>query len=144
MKKPLLLALALATFHCMSAMASDASSLALPTVPELREQMKKAKANLASLPSGKQSQVDYAIKRIENNLGASTSYDDLDARAHTEVVNDVALVNSVMTEQEDRLICKRERRLGTNRLESICKTKSQWEAYRNAAQDTLRHDKSMR
>lgn len=144
MKKPLLLALLLAIFPYLPALASDDAALALPTIPELRKQMDSLKTNPSTVPANKRSEVAYAIKRIENNLGDSTSYQELDARAHTEIVNDVALVQSVVAQQEERLICKRERRLGTNRLESICKTKSQWEAFRNAAQDTLRNEPSLR
>lgn len=85
------------------------------------------------------STVHSALKRIDSKLGAdgTARLSEVDKLA---VFNDQELVNSILTKAKDdsRLICRRERPMGSNRPQNICMTVAQKREARENGVDTLR------
>lgn len=114
--------------------------MALPTVPELREQLKSVKAALSEgkLSPLQRDEAGRAIARIETRLQGSDRYSVLSAAEQVDMVNDVSLLNGLMAGAEnERMVCRREKPLGSNRISSVCKTAGEWERLRAKSRTNL-------
>ena len=65
-----------------------------------------------------------ALERMEKTLTGIAAVDELDDRTRTQLYNDQELINNVLTQARDdsRMICKREKKVGTHRITNICIT----------------------
>ena len=65
-----------------------------------------------------------ALDRMERTLAGIRGVDELDDRTRTQLYNDQELINNVLTQARDdsRMICKREKKVGTHRITNICIT----------------------
>jgi hypothetical protein len=65
-----------------------------------------------------------ALDDMQATLAGVTSVDQLDERSKTQLFNDQELINNVLTQARDdsRMICKREKKVGTHRVTNICIT----------------------
>lgn len=136
--------LALAGLLAIGAVATAAAaedSLSLPTIPELRQQLSQLQRDLPgdrALSADKKSEISAAMARIEQRIQGRDTYGSMDDAQRTEMVNDVSLIHFALANQdEDRLICKQERKIGSNRMSSTCATAAQWEEARKRSQEAL-------
>lgn len=83
--------------------------------------------------------VHSALKRIDSRLGAD-GVGRLSEADKLAVFNDQELVNSILTKAKDdsRLICRRERPMGSNRPQNICITVAQRREARENGVDMMR------
>ena len=132
--------LALSLFASGLALAADAE-ISLPTIPELRQQLATVKQELPNkrgVSASDKTQVANAIERIESTLGDATLYSSLSQAQQTAIVNDFGLVEGVYHNRGDqRMVCERSRTIGSNRLQTTCKTAAQWEAIRVRSRQDL-------
>ncbi|MGD8978190.1 MAG: hypothetical protein PVG91_11345 [Gammaproteobacteria bacterium] len=49
----------------------------------------------------------------------------------------VAVYNESMSEEKDKLVCRREKRVGSHRMYTVCFTREEVEANRQSAQDAV-------
>lgn len=65
-----------------------------------------------------------ALDRMEATLAGVTAADQLDPKTRTQLYNDQELINNVLTQARDdsRMICKREKKVGSHRVTNICIT----------------------
>ena len=65
------------------------------------------------------------------------SVDELDDRTRTQLYNDQELINNVLTQARDdsRMICKREKKVGTHRITNICITAGERRRQRQRIED---------
>lgn len=136
----LLLAVGLALGVALVPVRANEAAVVLPTVPELRQQIAGVKKDIGKLPAAQKVQVADAIARVESRLGGGNSYSVLSAEQQLDMVNDVALIRSARVSAEnERVVCHRERAVGSNRISSICKTASEWAQLREVSRQQL-HD----
>lgn len=136
--------LALAGLLAIGAVATAAAaedSLSLPTIPELRQQLSQLQRDLPgdrALSADKKSEISAAMARIEQRIQGRDTYGSMDDAQRTEMVNDVSLIHfALANKDDDRLICKQERKIGSNRMSSTCATAAQWEEARKRSQEAL-------
>ena len=81
-----------------------------------------------------------ALERMEARLEGITSLEQLDKRVQTAVFNDQELINTLLTEaaEDSRLICKREKFVGSHRTTNVCVTVAERRRLAAAAQDEMR------
>jgi hypothetical protein len=72
-------------------------------------------------------EVTRALDRMQDVLSTVTSIDDLDPPVRTQLFNDQELVNHVLTkaQADDKVICQRTRRVGSNLYTNTCLTVGQ-------------------
>src|SRR5690606_23510484 len=81
-----------------------------------------------------------ALERMETRLEGITSLEQLDKRMQTAVFNDQELINTLLTEaaEDSRLICKREKFVGSHRTTNVCVTVAERRRLAAAAQGEMR------
>lgn len=91
----------------------------------------------AEIGSADRLQVERALARISELDGASAG--ELLQVDRVSIGNDQALVNTILTQarEDSRLICKRERSVGSNRLTSQCMTVAQRRAMQRSSQNEM-------
>ena len=65
-----------------------------------------------------------ALDQMQATLAGVTSVEQLDDETRTQLYNDQELINNVLTQARDdsRMICKREKKVGSHRVTNICIT----------------------
>ena len=88
----------------------------------------------SELTRSQREEVSRALDRMESALAKAKSVEDLDAATKTQLFNDQELVNNVLTKAFDdsRLICKREKRVGSHRISNTCITVGERRRQRDA------------
>lgn len=78
-----------------------------------------------------------ALDRMEATLGRIRSVEELDKPARTQLYNDQELINNVLTQVRDdsRMICKREKKVGSHRVTNICITAGERRRRRQRVED---------
>ncbi len=72
-------------------------------------------------------------------LKGKRSVDELNPAQQVELFNAQTLIAGIVTDAElDRPVCKREKRVGSNRATTVCTTKRQMEEHRNELQRNMR------
>ncbi|MCK7595586.1 hypothetical protein [Pseudomarimonas salicorniae] len=81
-----------------------------------------------------------ALARMEARLSGVSRFEDMDKRDQTAVFNDQELINNLLTQAaaDSRLICKREKFVGSNRTTNVCLTVGERRRLAEAAQDQMR------
>ncbi|MET4681398.1 hypothetical protein [Stenotrophomonas rhizophila] len=111
----------------------------------LAEQLTKIEADLgdgetySEITVDQRSQVREALGRMRGMLERSGSEGALSAANRTELFNDQQVVNGVLTRarEDSRLICKRERIVGSNMPQTQCMTVAQRERIKNSSQNNM-------
>lgn len=78
-----------------------------------------------------------ALDRMEKTLAGIASVEELDKPTRTQLYNDQALINNVLTQVRDdsRMICKREKKVGSHRVTNICITAGERRRRRERVKD---------
>jgi hypothetical protein len=77
-----------------------------------------------------------ALDRMERVLSGVKSVDSLDQDTRTQLFNDQELINNLLTKvaEDSRLICRREKRVGSHRSTNTCITVGERRRQREAVQ----------
>lgn len=130
---------------CFAAASARAESAPLAT-PDLSE-FPSAKAQIEKdLKEGKRyseltrrqrEDVIAALERIEQALSGVKAVSELDPADRAELMNDQELVNTLLTkaEEDSRLICTHERKTGSHRPTTRCRTVAQTRQEQEAAKE---------
>ena len=77
------------------------------------------------------------LDRMQATLASVTSVDQLDDKTRTQLYNDQEMINNVLTQVRDdsRMICKREKKVGSHRITNICITAGERRRQRDLQQE---------
>lgn len=78
-----------------------------------------------------------ALDRMERTLASIASVQELGDDARTQLYNDQEMINNVLTQVRDdsRMICKREKKVGSHRVTNICITAGERRRRRERVKD---------
>ena len=81
-----------------------------------------------------------ALNRMQDKLATVKAVSELSEKDKVAVFNDQQLINTLLTEaaEDSRLVCKREKKLGSNMPVNTCMTVAQRREAQQKAQDQLR------
>jgi len=107
----------------------------LQTQHELRAKIDNPTGEYSKFSPEDLNKMRHAQDQIFHMLDGVTSLDQLKEDQKIELSNQLDQVKATLTQNEDnRLICYRERRIGTNLLEKRCETVAQREAHYRESQ----------
>ena len=80
------------------------------------------------------------LKSLALAASASAVFFALPAQAQTEILNDQAVVNTILSRAhaDSRMVCRRERATGSNRPERVCLTVAQRRKMQEDSKEGLR------
>lgn len=89
--------------------------------------------------------VDAAFDRMARVLDGKATMDDLRQDDRVALVNDQELVNALLTRAkiDSRMVCKRERRVGSHRLTSTCRTAAEWKRASEQSREDIEYRRSL-
>lgn len=145
MNRKLLFA-ALIVFPVMSAIAAPATEKPLTEGKPYAEQRQRIMSDLqggevySEISAENRGRVVDALGRIDRLLG-DDGHTNLPDKDKIAVFNDQDLVNTLLTQarEDSRLICRRERPVGSNRPQNICITVAARREARDNGADALRN-----
>jgi hypothetical protein len=71
-------------------------------------------------------------------LDGKESTDDLPERARIEAFNTLEWIEATLNKEDDqRMVCVRERTIGSNRVTRTCRTEAQWAEARERAREQM-------
>ncbi len=141
MIRVLLIALALVVAPSALARTGD-SAPALDISGSFAQQHERIRARLADgetykeITGQQQAEVLAALGRIESVLGGATTLDDLTRQERADLFNDQEVVNTILTQarEDSRLLCTREKTVGSHRPTTICVTVAERRRNRDLSQ----------
>ena len=146
MKHKLLLVAALFAMPLMPAMAAPNAVKPLEEGKPYAEQRQLIMNDLqkgevySEIGAEKRRQVVDALARIDGRLGDG-GMASLPEHERVAIFNDQELVNNLLTEarEDSRLVCRRERPIGSNRPQNYCMTVAQRRDARENARESMRN-----
>lgn len=92
------------------------------------------------LSDSNREEVLKALARMADKLEGISHFNQLDKRDQTALFNDQELINNLLTEAaaDSRLICKREKFVGSNRTTNVCVTVAERRRLTEVAQEQMR------
>lgn len=116
------------------------------------EQQKKIEEKLADgesyseIKDRDREQVQGALKRIASALTRAGTVDALDEKEKAAVFNDQELINNILTQagEDSRLVCRREKRVGSHRVTTQCTTVGQRRREADESQKALRDNQGIK
>ncbi|AVO31697.1 hypothetical protein [Stenotrophomonas maltophilia] len=137
----LILGLTLATTVTASRRSGE---VFIPGKP-LQQQIERIEVELndgktySELKPADRSRVREALVRMRTAVEQHPNRDAMPEQVRTDVFNDQEIVNTVLTQarEDSRLICQREKVIGSNRSTTQCMTVAERERYKDKAQHDL-------
>jgi hypothetical protein len=107
---------------------------------ELENEIRSGK-RYAGIRAKDREQVLEALDRLERNLEGVSAVAQLDDVIKVQVFNDQELVNNLLTEaaEDSRMVCTRERAVGSHMATKVCKTVGQRRLEREQSKDVMRN-----
>ena len=105
----------------------------------------KAGGRFAEISDKDRAAVAEAFDRMAAVLEGKQSMDDLRQDDRVALINDQELVNVLLTKAkaDSRMVCKRERRVGSHRLTSTCRTAAEWKRASEQSREDLEYRRSL-
>ena len=110
----------------------------------VEEEMKPG-GRFAEIGKDERRQVDEAFDRMQAVLAGKASMDELRQDDRVALINDQELVNALLTKArtDSRMVCKRERRVGSHRLTSTCRTAAEWKRASEQSREDIEYRRSL-
>lgn len=140
------LAVAFAIVVSPSAFAQEQDTApALDVSASFAEQHERIRAEFADgktyseIAPEKRTEVQHTLGRIEATLGGTGSVSELTAQQRADLMNDQELVKTILTlaREDSRLVCKRDKQVGSHRATTQCATVAQRRNLREQSQSEL-------
>ena len=144
----LALCLSLAAFATPVFADSAKEAVVIKDVPKFLDYQRDVRADMKTtkfkhVDNASKSQLFQAQDELFALLKGKQSVDQLSEEERLKVYNAQQTVAAVLTDAElDRPICKREKRLGSNRLMTVCETRRQRQDNASNAQNLMRAPKT--
>lgn len=106
---------------------------------QIRSDILASKGNYRGLSSASQSELLVRQDKLLRMLEGKQTADDLSEDERLTAFNDLEWIEATLNKGEagDRLICRRERTIGSNRVTRVCRTAAQLEAARELAREHI-------
>ena len=105
---------------------------------QIRVEVKAARNGWEALPQEKRSEVLAQQDRLFALLQDKQTIGDLEPDRQVEAANLLASINATVTGAEDeRMVCTRERKVGSNFSQRVCRTVAQMRREREATREAL-------
>lgn len=116
-----------------ASIVAGANGVAQTNIEAIREQQQKIRAVLEDrkgaykdMSEADRSKLFAEQSKVEQLTQGKTSTSDLDERSRVELFNSLETIKAIVTNAEDeRMVCERVKRTGSNRPERVCKTVAQ-------------------
>jgi hypothetical protein len=134
--------LVITLFSVSLALASDLQPFKVKEVVEqqqqIRTEMMAGKGRYADMPSHRRSDVLNMQDRLFRMLDGKESSEDLSEDQYMEAFAALESIEAIVNnEGGERLVCTREKTLGSNRTKRVCRTQSQIDAERELARGQM-------
>jgi len=95
--------------------------------------------NYSEISLEQKSEVQQALGRIRLKMGDHQRVDELSQEARVEIFNDQEKVNTILTNAhaDSRMVCRRERTIGSNLPQRVCMTVAQRRQSEDASRKAL-------
>lgn len=138
MRNALIALMLLAAAASPTAFAAKGPSLAISEITrqqaEIRSDVMAGTGRYRDMPEATKQELLSRQTRVLGLVSGKTSAAELDEADRLAVFNDLEWIEAAINDESgNELICKREKRLGTNRAERVCKTARQIEAEKEYA-----------
>jgi hypothetical protein len=105
---------------------------------EIRAGVLAGEGRYADLPARKRDELVRRQDALLKMLDGKESTDDLPERSRIEAFNTLEWIEAVVNKEDDeRMVCIRERTIGSNRLTRTCRTAAQWAEARERAREQM-------
>ena len=104
-----------------------------------------AGGRFAEITEKARAEVGQAFDRMQSVLEGKASMDDLRQDDRVALINDQELINALLTQAriDSRMVCKRERRVGSHRLTSTCRTAAEWKRASEQSREDIEYRRSL-
>lgn len=105
---------------------------------ELRADLTAGSGHYKQMPASKRQQILQKQDELLRMLEGKETFDDLSTDQRKAAFNSLEWIEAATNDEEgERMICRRERTIGSNRVTRICRTEAQMAAERERARDEL-------
>jgi len=105
---------------------------------EIRADLMAGTGRYKQMPTSKREQILKKQDDLLRMLEGKETYDDLSTDQRMAAFNSLEWIEAAINDEEgERMVCRRERTIGSNRITRICRTEAQREAEREMARDEL-------
>jgi hypothetical protein len=105
---------------------------------ELRADLMAGSGRYKQMPASKRQQILKKQDELLRMLEGKETSDDLSADQRMAAFNSLEWIEAAINDEKgERMICRRERTIGSNRVTRICRTEAQMAAERERARDEL-------
>jgi hypothetical protein len=104
-----------------------------------------AGGRFAEITDEARTQVGEAFDRMQAVLAGKASLDELRQGDRVALINDQELINALLTraKTDSRMVCKREKRVGSHRLTSTCRSAAEWKRASEKSREDLEYRRSL-
>ena len=104
-----------------------------------------AGGRFAEISDKARADVAAAFDRMQAVLEGKATMDDLRQDDRVALINDQELINALLTQAkiDSRMVCKRERRVGSHRLTSTCRTAAEWKRASEQSREDIEYRRSL-
>lgn len=107
------------------ASGSDAQAIRAQQL-QIREEAEAGAGRYERLPTTKRADLYARQDRVQAALAGVSRTSELDQRTRVSVFNDLEAISAIINQAEDdRMICARERLVGSNRPKTVCRSVAQ-------------------
>lgn len=105
----------------------------------------KEGGRFAEITDDARRQVAEAFDRMETVLEGKATMKDLRQDDRVALINDQELINVLLTQAkiDSRQVCKREKRVGSHRLTSTCRTAAEWKRASEQSREDIQYRRSL-
>lgn len=105
---------------------------------QLRSEVTSGEGIFKELAADQKARLLMEQERVDAMLQGVDRVSELDERRKSELLNALALIESIVVQAEDeRMVCQRSKPVGSNRPQTVCKTVAQRREEREAAQQDM-------
>ena len=99
----------------------------------------------AEISADARAQVGEAFDRMQAVLDGKSTMKELRQDDRVALINDQELINALLTQAkiDSRMVCKRERRVGSHRLTSTCRTAAEWKRASEKSREDIEYRRSL-
>lgn len=105
---------------------------------EIRADVMKGEGRYANIPEAKRDQLLSKQAMLLRMLDGKETAAELTEEQQLSAFNTLEWIEATINQEyDDRLVCVREKKVGTNRISRTCRTAAQWEEARERAREEL-------
>lgn len=105
---------------------------------QIRAGVGAAAGSYAALPAATRAELLRKQEGLLRLIAGKSAMSELSPEQRTEAINTLEWIKATITDaDDDRMVCTRERTVGSNRIQSVCRTQAQAQQAREAARERM-------